>query len=288
MNRPNWFVDGNKTQEMFGPQAYGPRQEKLSDLWKSFSKRMSGSAGDFWKGTSVTGNKWGNRALAAGGLSAVGLGIKKYLDSQKAQQPYLPPNPQLTAEPTSIASKLGSSRYVQDAASVPMPPTQPKLVAPGPSVSRAFNLKSPFAKGPATPGMTVKETAPKETEKKADGLYPTLAAAGGGVAGGVGGWLLGEKVIKPLLEHQSESIAEKVLKQQKRMSQLNDLGTLAPFGGAAVGAIILATLAASRARQKEREKMEVQQGGGYSAYDNGGFDPGEQMYIRDNTQRMFY
>jgi 7-keto-8-aminopelargonate synthetase-like enzyme len=76
-----------------------------------------------------------------------------------------------------------------------------------------------------------------------------LAGILGAGAGGVGGYALGKKFLDPMLgrkAQQAEEVARRLRKGQ----------ALAPLGAAALGALVLAAIAAANARKNERAKME--------------------------------
>jgi hypothetical protein len=127
-------------------------------------------------------------------------------------------------------------------------------------------------------GSTGSSKPSQPAVKKADdnSLYSLLAGLGGGAAGGVGGWYAGEKLLKPALEHKEKSLTDAILNQEKSLARLKNIKTLAPFGTAAIGAIILAALAASKARKDEGENVDLSHS--YGPYSNMGFDAGEQVY----------
>lgn len=106
------------------------------------------------------------------------------------------------------------------------------------------------------------------------GLGPLL----GGALGGAGGYALGKGVINPLLEHKKRSIINKMLSGEELISKLDKGKTVAPIAAATIGALLLAALAANRAKKQERERLQdmllyqqVQQG------DMQGFSPDQQI-----------
>jgi hypothetical protein len=87
------------------------------------------------------------------------------------------------------------------------------------------------------------------------GLSPLLF----GAAGAGGGYMAGKHIINPLLEMKERALREKIRSGQKILSGLERSRSAAPFVAGAVGAIILATLAARKARADERAKIETRQ-----------------------------
>lgn len=87
-----------------------------------------------------------------------------------------------------------------------------------------------------------------------EGISPVLA----GGAGGVGGYMAGKHLVNPLLEKQKRSIIDKMLRGESMLKKLETSTKLVPIAAATIGALLLAALAASRAKQHERERMQDQ------------------------------
>ena len=87
-----------------------------------------------------------------------------------------------------------------------------------------------------------------------DGLTPAAA----GLAGGAGGYLAGKHLLNPVLESRKRSIIEKMLRGEDILKKLETGTKYGPIAAAAIGAILLAGIAANRARKSERERIEQQ------------------------------
>lgn len=85
-----------------------------------------------------------------------------------------------------------------------------------------------------------------------EGLSPMML----GIAGGGGGYLVGKYIANPLLAAREQSVKHTIEKGHQAIAQLQGAQKALPLLGGAVGAVILATIAASRARKSEREKIE--------------------------------
>jgi hypothetical protein len=87
-----------------------------------------------------------------------------------------------------------------------------------------------------------------------EGISPVVA----GGAGGVGGYMAGKHIINPLLESRKRSIIDKMLKGESILKKLETGTKFAPIAAATIGALLLASIAASRAKQHERERIQDQ------------------------------
>lgn len=234
-----------------------------------FIDALNLKAKHFWGGKGGLGSKMGNRFATLAGLGTVGLGIKAYLESQRAQQPSLYPGPKLAGS------------YVQDAATTPAPPSQPRVSAPSPGVKSIPKITPGVgASVPKAQSEGRTEASETSSEKKADDvLFPLLA----GSVGGAGGWVAGKKFLEPLLESKERSLAAAIMAQEQRLANIRNLKKLAPFGAATAGAILLAALAASKARQSERERN-------LQPYDptRSGFLPNNQVAWGNTHPEIFY
>ena len=205
-------------------------------------------------------------AALLGALGAAGLGVKAYRDE---------------------VSKTGAK--LPDATTTPSPPSVPKM--PAPSVASPAKIDVAPLAGPGGPTGGVNITSPKppvsaaaktDTGKEVtasifdEGMGPLLA----GGAGGVGGYLLGSKVINPLLYAKEQDILNKIRTGEKVVAGLQKSQKVAPFVAGAVSALILASLAAYKARQNEKQKIERQLTWGQlptPATSGSGFNPLEQI-----------
>lgn len=87
-----------------------------------------------------------------------------------------------------------------------------------------------------------------------EGLTPAAA----GLAGGAGGYLAGKHLVNPVLEMKKRSILEKMLRGEEMVKKLETGTKYGPLAAATIGAILLAGIAANRARKSERERIEQQ------------------------------
>jgi len=153
------------------------------------------------------------------------------------------------------AAACGYEAHHKYASFVPEPKNS--AVAPNPTPAGKVPAPTPFATSPLSSsskglggGSTFKPPASPAsggTEKKA--MDDFLAGILGAGAGGVGGYALGKKFLDPMLgrkAQQAEEVARRLRKGQ----------ALAPLGAAALGALVLAAIAAANARKNERAKME--------------------------------
>jgi hypothetical protein len=187
----------------------------------------TGRLGRWWGGSGLLGNKWGNRATLLGGLGALGalgLHLKGQSDAKNVSIP--------EGYPSYEDFKISS--YVQDAISVPVPIKPPKMPSLGPGI-KSLATKTPGASAPSFSGSSGTGSSfsgAGASTKAAGDLTGTILATG---AGGLGGWLLGEKVLKPLIDMREQQII-------KSLSELQGLKKIAPIGTALAGAGILAAL----------------------------------------------
>jgi len=93
-----------------------------------------------------------------------------------------------------------------------------------------------------------------------EGVGPVI----GGAAGAAGGYLAGKHLATPALKAQERKIRLALLNGEQILNKLKRLRKIAPITGGAIGALLLATLTARSAKQKERERM--QQYGDSQAY----------------------
>jgi len=243
---------------------------------KKLRHQTVGKAKRLWGGAGGLGGKWRNRLALLGGLGAIGLGAKSYLDQNRMDQPQL--------QPQQNYNKMGAFTYVQDAANIPKPPSQPKVPSPGPGVKGVGQMgpQAPAGvlgapKGDTGAGGSDKESAaaPGVLKQADETLLPVLA----GGLGGVAGWGLGEKVVKPMIESRERTLAEAIAKHQRDLARLKGAKQMVPIGAAAAGALLLAALAASKARQDERMQASYPPQA-ITSYDpsGAGFVPNNMVY----------
>lgn len=125
-------------------------------------------------------------------------------------------------------------------------------------------------------------------EKKSlmdEGISPLLGAG----AGGLGGFVLGQNVIGPLLKRQENKILRQMQTGEQIVNKLRQGQRLAPILASAAGALLLASLAAKKAKENERQRISdlllYQQLGQMQGAD-AGFLPQQQMPVGD--PRSFY
>ena len=179
-------------------------------------------------------------------------------------------SPVALEKPGFDSAKLSAASYINDVAlhkpSFPMP----KVTAPGPSIP-SITMKStgmPGLPGMGTPkGLKAPTMGGSDTTKKAtDATIPVIA---GGV-GGLGGWALNEKILKPILASREGALAASIAKQQQRAKQMAAIKPYLPLGASIVGALLLAGLAAAMARRNNAPQAPVYAGPGYDPYGGSG------------------
>ncbi len=259
---------------------------------KQLRHRTVGKAKRIWGGKGLLGGKWRNRAGIIGGLGALGLGIKTYLDSNKTPQPELAPQapqqqptegPQyMSYEDLYGGYKMGASKYSPDAVTIPKPTALPRVNPLGPGVSSTPTLKpdsagSPMGLSGSSPGASPSGgSSPKSAgllKRSDEGVLPLLGLG----AGGLGGWALGEKVISPILENKEKNIAQEIARKQHTLQTFQKVRRAAPIGAAAAGALLLAALTAAFAKKQTRQEMQGMPQAQLRPYDpsGAGFYPNE-------------
>ena len=187
-------------------------------------------------------------------------------------------------------TKHAGNPYVQDMANVPKPPSQPRVPAPGPAVNNSSFGKN-IGKGIGTTssrgGMlsggsgtgTSSTSGGSSTSKTADdSTIPVI----GGLAGGVGGYALGKKVLQPMFEYKERDIANRINLMEQARAGAASAKKNAPMTAAVAGAIILAALTAMQAKKTQRNRMAPQQmmppaPSPQDYYANSGFHPDNQV-----------
>jgi len=215
-----------------------------------------------------------NRVGLVGGLMAAGFLKKLYDDSTPEevvgvnQEDYDPYNPYMSAlydRPHVLQKQSASTTY----AFTPLQPPTPKPVGM-PSVSRpgpGAGISADKDVSSKTKGLLAGTSVPKLAFSD-EGALPLL----GGAVGGVGGYMLGDKVIKPLLSRKEKSILDRIAMGDRAVAGIRKAKKIAPLGAAAIGAILLAALAARKARKKGEEDMArylAMTGGNANAYQYG-------------------
>ena len=90
-------------------------------------------------------------------------------------------------------------------------------------------------------------------KKSNDTTFPLVAAG----AGGLGGYALSEKFLEPYLKQREASLLAEILKKQQAVRNVQKIQRYAPLGAAAAGAILLAALAAVKARKSEAARQQA-------------------------------
>ena len=205
--------------------------------------------------------------LGLGALgTAAGLGAYSYLSGQKTPQAeqYLQPSYSPYA---GYSPKMGA---MTGPSTIPTPPPLPRVSVPGPAVGNLPTIK----RGPvATPGKDFKAMSPAASASNSVSKMPKMAEIDSGIAallaGGVGGgagYYAGKHIISPLIEKREEAILKELAERTKRLEYMRTLRKYTPMGIAALGAVALASLAASRARSDERNRMAYN-AGHFQTYD---------------------
>lgn len=133
----------------------------------------------------------------------------------------------------------------------------------------------------------------QRTLQKLAFLDEGLGPAAAGLVGGAGGYLAGKHLLNPILESKKRSIINTMLKGEDLLQKLNTGTKYGPFAAATIGALLLAGIAANRARKLERERIEQQLlyaqlqshlGGGGGDYD---FSPQDQVRFGDPSGGVY-
>jgi len=199
-----------------------------------------------------------------------------------------------------LATHLKVSTFVGAAPNLSGIGKQPKAPGvPTPTVGiKGIPAIKPAAPGKAsTPGVESPSGGAQgvsETTKQAfleAGLGPLFAgAAGGGL-----GYLAGSHLINPIIANREALLRHKIQTGEMALAGMQKARKASPWIAGAVGALMLASLAAKKARADEREKIETRKF--WSAPENqmlvneiqgaqAGFSPMEQATI--NQQYPFY
>ena len=274
-------------------------QEEFGDVSKSKAKQLRhravGPVRRFWAGQSGLGSKWPNRLALLGALGTTGLGIKAYLDATRT------PEALATGIPPELEEYFKTGAYVEDIASTPRPVAQPKVSPPTtkPPSALASSTRKPGAPGVPEPGAegisggaSAQGTGGKiasplqqaiEKQSQDDAIFP-LAAAG---AGGLAGYGATQHFLGPYLERKKAEILAEIARKQQTVKNLDKIHKFAPFGAAAAGAILLAALAAYKAKSKQEEARRAvpTQIGAYDP-SGAGFTP--EMQIPFGSPQGFY
>ena len=163
---------------------------------------------------------------------------------------------------------------------------------PAPTVGTKPKPPSPPGRGDS--GAPERPSEGRESTKQAfleAGLSPLL----GGAAGAGLGYLAGTHLVNPYLQQRAATIQQQIQAADANLARLTAMKKASPWVAGAVGALVLATLAAKKARADEREKIETRKF--WMAPENRGllneiqgaqtgFLPGEQALV--NQQLPFY
>ena len=165
-----------------------------------------------------------------------------------------------------MAAILDDSAKPMGAAKTPTLPgpstTVPKIKTSVGTPKWAVPSISSSSKGVSGPSAPTAPTAPtsssdsgsssKQAASMDEGVSPLLL----GLGGGAGGYLAGKHLVNPLLDSQAKSIQAKILQGQQVIKTLEKAQKAMPLIGGAIGAIVLASIAAKKARKDERNKLE--------------------------------
>jgi len=219
------------------------------------------------------------RAGVLGGLTGLGLLGKAWYDA--AQNEKVLKNLQAQQALRKFSAKKD---YRPEAPVTPKPPGYPSEPAPMSTSAGPPNTPPPpesleyaekSQKPPKPPKLKTAEEVISKIAFLEEGATPWLAGAGGGV----GGYLLGKKVVDPLLKMKQESILNNIRKGRKIVEGLEKSRKIAPLAGATIGALLLAALTAKKAKDKQIEDMlRIQAAGGPGQE---GFYPYNVRSVRD-------
>ncbi len=196
-----------------------------------------------------------------------------------------------------IAALVGQMANMSTVGSAPKAPSVPAPTVGTASIAKIKPIgpSKPMGGPKSTGGGMVTAPAgggPKQVLAFLDeGLGPAMAgAAGGGL-----GYLAGSKIINPIIQNREAALRHKIETGQMALAGMKKTRKASPWIAGAVGALLLATIAARKARADEREKIEtrkfwmapenqglIQEFQGAQA----GFAPSEQSTI--NQQLPFY
>jgi len=156
---------------------------------------------------------------------------------------------------------LKTSAFVatpQNSAVAPNPPKAGSVPSPTPAVSAPkidTGLGSQGVGAPSSLGRATSTNSGGDSGGTKQASDSVAAGVAGGAGGALGGYLLGSKVIDPMIGRHADELERVLASGQKRLHNMRKAQLAAPLGAAAIGALVLATIAASRARKDEREKM---------------------------------
>lgn len=199
-----------------------------------------------------------------------------------------------------IGTHLKTSTFIGSApnmSNVGKPPKSPGVPAPTVGTKGIPAIKTPEAgsvKPPSGESPSGGSQGLSDTTKQAfleTGLGPLFAgAAGGGL-----GYMTGSHLINPILAGREAAVHNRMQQGEQMLKQLRSAKKATPWVAGAVGALLLASIAAKKAREDEREKIETRKF--WMAPENqalvneiqgaqAGFIPGQQATI--NQQYPFY
>jgi hypothetical protein len=236
---------------------------------KVLKHRTVGPMKRFWSGQGGLGGKWPNRLALMAGLGTLAAGAKTYADSsgdKMLEAPKLEPQPlhqnsyEQQLQPyykTGALRQKIANPYIQDTANVPKPPGQPRVPSPGPAISaptlndsvEGTGLPKATSSSLAAPGSSGGFSAAKVAMD--DAMYPLLGAG----VGGAGGYILGKKILGPVLDYQEKNLAAKAEAYMRAQKTMAAAKHKAPMTAAVAGAILLAALTAIAARDKRQKSI---------------------------------
>jgi len=132
---------------------------------------------------------------------------------------------------------------------------------------------------PKSPSSTSQQT---KTSDDNNSMLPILGAGAGGLAG----HLVGSKIIAPLAEAKEKSLASEMASLQSKLDNWRRVREYGPATVTVAGAILLAALAARKARENERERQGIPSRSLQQFNSSGGFRPEDQVEV--GSGRAFY
>jgi hypothetical protein len=242
------------------------------------------------------------KMVGIGALGATGIGLLGYLGSRRTPQPeqyQLSPQQQMMMQQQmyGMQPKMGASTEAYNRVTIPKPSPLPRTPAPTPSVAGIAKIQRDpsaiggFSKPKSEPGVDSSKPLKTTTAAEKIAFDPAIATLLAGGAGGLGGYMAGKHLVDPLLEGKESDIMREIAAKQKSLGNVKTLRKFTPIGMAALGAVALAAIAASKARHDERSKMQVQQmlAGHLREYDQtgAGFGAADQVPMGASYEQAY-
>ncbi len=209
------------------------------------------------------------------------------LEEPMAQEPYSYEEPYY-AQGAGTLGKYSASTSWAFSAEVPNTPTPVKMPKnPGAPNSLALAHDVDAGKEPGRTDTATGGGAMGGESSKLGFLDEGVAPIAGGAAGGLGGYLLGSKVVAPLAANKADDIERRIAKGVKAKDMLRKVQGRAPLTAAAIGAILLAGLASRTSRKRTKERMAEPGAAAEGVAAQYGYHPNEEYNIRDPRARMY-